>query len=189
MSRIRRLRSRCHANAGSSARSACSSRGREHASGPGQLHEAARQVDDGTVVVAFLGEDGPAGEPGTRLGQQLVDRRPLGEAKRDPCRAGGVGGDEHHLVADGLDDAPAVLGHGVVRELLEPAHERTELLGLELLAQRGVPDEVDEPDRQILGADRFRIAGDELSARRRPQLEPQRVVDEPRATSTSPTRR
>src|SRR5437016_8385620 len=53
--------------------------GRQHASGPGQLHQAARQVDHGPVVIAFLGEDGAAGEPGARLGQELVDRRPLGE--------------------------------------------------------------------------------------------------------------
>ena len=65
-----------------------------------------------------------------------------------------------------------MLGHRVVGELLEPAHERAELLGLELLAQCRVPDEVHEPDGQILGADRLRIGGGELAPRRRPELEP-----------------
>ena len=65
-----------------------------------------------------------------------------------------------------------MLGHRVVCELLEPAYQRAELLGLELLAQCRVPHEVHEPDRQILRADRLRIGGGELAPRRRPELQP-----------------
>ena len=82
---------------------------------------------------------------------------------------------EHRLVADRLHDPSAVLGDGVVHHLLPPGDELAEPIGVELGAERRVPGEVGEPDRDE--EIRRRVAG-EAKPQRGAEMDRGRVHDE-----------
>jgi hypothetical protein len=73
-----------------------------------------------------------------------------------------------------------VLGDGVIGDRIESGHEVSELVVGELLAQRGVADEVDEADRELRRRILVELGAGELAPQRGPQLKAHAVVDEAR---------
>ena len=72
---------------------------------------------------------------------ELVDER-----ERDVCRRDGIVGDEHHAVADELDDSAAAFHDDLRRGRVERAQGLRERRQIELLGPRGRVDEVGEAD-------------------------------------------
>ena len=120
--------------------------GCEHGPGTSDLGEPRREVDHRTEVVTLPEHECACRDAGAGQRQQIVTRGALRERDRDAGRRRRSVGDEHHLVTDRLHDAPAARDDRVVCERAEALQQRDELLVLELFGERGVADQVDEPD-------------------------------------------
>ena len=118
----------------------------DHAARVGDGGDPAGEVHGRPVGVALTLEHGPPREAHAHVGERLGITRRFGQAQRDLHRGERVLDEEHHLVADHLDHAPAAGDDHVVGQLLELVDDHRQLLVADLLGQRGEADEVGEPD-------------------------------------------
>ena len=122
--------------------------GHQHRTRVGDVHDAVGQVDSRTEVVAVVQQDRSERETDPHVGEQVVVGVRIGKRQRDARRLVHAVDDEHDLVSDHLDDSPGRTCDDVVRDLLEPANDRGELLVGQVLTEQREADHVGEPDRE-----------------------------------------
>ena len=151
-------------------------------SGRGNRDKAAGQVHGGTEEVALCGEHRAIGHSDACVRQELLVGVRVGERRRNTEADVDVLTHDHDAVTEGLDDAPSTRCHQVEGDGLEPAHERGELVVLQLFTQGRKPDEIGEDHRYGLrgGTRRGLGARDNLSGELCQELTPEEVVEQSR---------